>query len=111
MDDASYPWSLQGSILLLSQDNGQLPNITLDELLHLLEPSTVVRRECLVALGIVGLVRPGVDGVVAGLLSTTLAQQQHLLAIMASEAAMLGFDWVVLSEEEFAERLAEPWGN
>jgi hypothetical protein len=54
--------------------------------------------------GIEGILRPGVDGDVAGLLSLTDAFDQVVLAGLESETRRAGFDWALLPEMEFALR-------
>jgi hypothetical protein len=55
-----------------------------------------------------GIVRPGVDGDVAGLLSRTDAFEQNVLAAVESDTLRAGFEWAQLSEEAFELRLSRP---
>jgi hypothetical protein len=64
------------------------------------------RAAALVASGVLGVLRPGVDGDLAGLLSLTNDFEQGLLARLESDARHTGFDWAILSEDDFARRLA-----
>jgi hypothetical protein len=58
----------------------------------------------LARLGIVGTVRPGVDGDVAGLLSLTAGFDDALLRALEYEAKLALFRWSVLTEEDLACR-------
>src|SRR5262249_10781763 len=77
-DDAAVPGWKQGQIILLageetSQRDGGREDLALDKetVLDLFDDDWTTRAAPLASKGVTGLVRPGVDGDVAGLLSLT----------------------------------------
>lgn len=103
-DDAAHPWWMQGQVLLISAAADPPPGIDRKQLLAVLENEWSGTTEQLSALGVIGVVRPGVDGDLAGLLTLTAEVREAGLAALEREARRASFDWSVLSEEVFAER-------
>jgi hypothetical protein len=103
-DDAAFPWWLQGQVVLLSTRDARPPDIDEEMLLALFEEEWTKHGAALAPLGIEGVLRPGVDGDVAGLLSLTDAFEQVLLAALERETRDARLDWALLSESEFAQR-------
>jgi hypothetical protein len=103
-DDPGYPWWLQGQVLLLSATNAAPPEIEGNQLHGLFEGDGTREAQALARLGIVGTVRPGVDGDVAGLLSLTAGFDDALLRALEYEAKLALFRWSVLTEEDLAGR-------
>lgn len=60
----------------------------------------------LTSSGVVGLLRPGVDGDVAGLFSFTRQTHHNLLNALEQEARRAGLSWMLVSEADFAQRLS-----
>jgi hypothetical protein len=104
--EAGFPWWLQGQVALLSEPEAPPPDVAAEALLALIDDDWASRIGALVGEGVMGVVRPGVDGDVAGVLSMTAAFEQNLLAALEREAVEAGFSWAVLSEEEFGRQLA-----
>jgi hypothetical protein len=104
-DDARYPWWLQGQLVMLSPPDAAPPDIDLETLGALLEQDWTRRADSLAARRIDGILRPGVDGDVAGLLSFANAVKQDFLASLERESRLAGFEWAVEAEDAFAERL------
>lgn len=103
-DDAGYPWWLQGQVLLLSPPDAAPPVIERHQLLDLFEEDWSREVATLAAAGVAGIVRPGVDGDLAGLLSFTTGFEDALLAALEHEARGASFEWSVVAEEAFAFR-------
>jgi hypothetical protein len=103
-DDAAHAWWMQGQVLLISTPADPPPGIDRKQLLGVLENEWSGTTEQLSALGVIGVVRPGVDGDLAGLLTLTAEAREASLAALEREAGRASFDWSVLSEEVFAER-------
>lgn len=100
-DDPGYPWWMQGQVLLLSAANATPPEIERNQLLALFEEEWTRDAQALAPAGIVGVVRPGVDGDVAGLLSLSPAFDEIVLQALEHEARLALFEWSVLTEEAF----------
>lgn len=100
-DDAEFPWWMQGQVALLSSPDRPPPNIETAPLLALFGEEWSEHAASLAEAGVTGVVRPGVDGDVAGLLSSTEEVEQMVLSALESEARGAGFDWAVLSESAF----------
>jgi hypothetical protein len=111
-DDAGFPWWQQGQIILLagderSQPNGEREDLAgwdRDTLLDLFDDDWTTRAALLASKGIVGVVRPGVDGDVAGLLSLPEGFLHTALEAVARQARLAGFDWEIVSEDALALR-------
>ena len=106
-DDADHPWWLQGQFALLSPLAAP-PRLSEERPL----PSEVVVEEwasCLGDLaeaGVVAVLRPGVDGDVAGLASRSPDILRQLLEQVCRAAADFGLAFHVAPEDSFMERLS-----
>jgi hypothetical protein len=105
-DDESFPWWLQGQVVVLSSPEAAPPDIDRTTVLSFLTDDWSKRAANLAPAGIAAVMRPGVDGDVAGLLSLTVAFETALLAALEKETSRAGFDWAVLEEDNFSEWLA-----
>lgn len=105
-DDAQYPWWLQGQVVLLSAPDAPAPVCDRKTLLALLGDGWVEAAAALASAGIVGILRPGVDGDLAGLLTFTAAIEESVLAALEREARLAGRTWAALAEDDFARWLA-----
>jgi hypothetical protein len=103
-DDASFPWWMQGQVVLLSGLDASPPEIDEEALLALFDQDWTKRAAPLAAAGIQGIMRPGVDGDVAGLLSLRDEFEQVVLDTLERETRLAGFDFLLLPEEAFALR-------
>jgi hypothetical protein len=103
-DDAGFPWWMQGQVVVLSKPDAPPPNIDEDTLLALFGDDWATHAPSLGPFGIEGIVRPGVDGDVAGLLSLNGAFDDAVLGALESETRRAGVDWAVLTEDAFARR-------
>ncbi|MBN9124945.1 MAG: hypothetical protein BGO99_08765 [Nitrosospira sp. 56-18] len=106
-DEPAFPWWLEGQIVLLSSTEGPPPLLDIKSVISLLDndDSSRQRETCLDA-GILGIIRPGVDGDIAGFLSLDPSIEAQLLSTLEDESTCSGFDWSVLCEAEFGERFA-----
>jgi hypothetical protein len=104
-DDAGFPWWLQGQVVLLSEPDAPPPEIDEGSLLTLFGEEWTERATSLAPVGIEGIVRPGVDGDVAGLLTLTDAFDQVVVAALERETRRAEFDWALLAEETFGKSL------
>jgi hypothetical protein len=98
-EDPGYPWWMQGQVLLLSESNASPPEIERNHLLALFEEEWAREAQALAPFGIVAVVRPGVDGDVAGLLSLTTAFNGVVLAALEHEARLARVEWSILTED------------
>jgi hypothetical protein len=98
-DDAGFPWWLQGQIAMLSETDAPPPQIDEESLLALFEEEWTTHAASLIAAGIRGVIKPGVDGDVAGLLSLTDAFEQAVITALDHETRRAGFEWELVSEE------------
>ena len=104
-DDAEYPWWLQGQVLMLSAVDASPPDVDLQKLFAFFEKEWTRQAAALSARRLVGMLRPGVDGDVAGLLPLTDAFGRAFLATLENEARLGSLNWEVVDEPTFAERL------
>jgi hypothetical protein len=103
-DDAGCPWWLQRQVVLLTDPDAAPPDIDSATLLALLGDGWSTKATPLAAAGVRGIMRPGVDGDVAGLLALTDAFDESVLTALARETGLAGVDWAVLPETAFALR-------
>ena len=54
--------------------------------------------------GLIAVVRPGVDGDVAGLLTLAIDAREASLAALERECRHAAFGWAVVTEDQFAAR-------
>lgn len=100
-DDSWFHWNMQGQIALLSESDGNLPEIDKQTLFGLFEDTWVESATDFQDIGIKGIMRPGVDGDLAAFLSLTKEFEKNLLTAMENETRAAGFDWAIVSEDEF----------
>jgi hypothetical protein len=105
-DDEGFPWGMQAQAVLLSQAEAPPPGIDEPQLLALFDDDWTAHAASLAAEAIEGVVRPGVDGDVAGVLTLSEPFEQALVGAIEREARGLGAEWAIVSEEFFAEKLA-----
>lgn len=105
-EDAEYPWWLQGEGLMLSAVDAEPPDVDLETLFSFLDDGWTRQTATMAARGLVGMMRPGVDGDVAGLLSLTDAFGRAFLGTLENEARLASLNWEVVDERTFAERLS-----
>lgn len=107
-DDADHPWWLQGQFALLSPPAAASPRLGEEQPL----PSELVGEEwasCLGDLaeaGVVAILRPGVDGDVAGLASRSPDILRQLLEHVRRAAADFGLAFHAAPEDAFMKRLS-----
>jgi hypothetical protein len=108
-DSAEFPWTMQGAIAFLSAPAQPAPKLSLELVLSMSEPIAVLDGRSMAAMGVRALLRPGVDGAVAGLFTTDLEVEAESLAAIFHEAIERGFDWHLVTESDFVDLIAEPW--
>ena len=106
-DDPAFPWWMQGQVVLLSTPEAGPPELDSEFLISLVDKDDWSNQEKILSeAGILGIVRPGVDGDVAGLLSLASSFEPIVLSALEEESARAGFEWDVLDEDMFSVRLA-----
>jgi len=113
--DSGCPWSLQGQALLLSEIQSPMPRLESVPLDVLLSDDWWQLAPPLRAAGVEAVVRPGVDGAVAGLWWLEAERgheptglQQRWRQALAHEVAAGAASLSRVSEDEFRQRLAQP---
>jgi hypothetical protein len=101
-NDPAYPWWLHGQVLLLSAKDGAPPDMERGQLLALSDEDWTTAAHRLAPLGISGVLRPGVDGDVAGLFCLTEGFYEVGLAALEREARAASFGWSIVTEDDFA---------
>jgi len=107
-DDPDHPWWMQAQILLLSDRSAAPPDLDHAAAFALCDDLWVKKGRDLLARGLTGLVRPGVDGDVAGLWIPDPAQRSAVLGALEARARGTGHPWRELDEPSFAEQLSGP---
>lgn len=105
LDDSMWSWETQ--IILLNEPEQVLPEIDWQTLLSLFEDDWLLHGSRLQSIGVQAVVRPGVDGCIAGILFLTDAFRHTFLELLENQSRAAGFDWQVLSEANFASALAD----
>jgi len=113
--DSGCPWALQGQALLLSEIQSPMPRLGAVPLDVLLSDDWCQLAPPLRAAGVEAVVRPGVDGAVAGLWWLEAERgreptglQQRWRQALAREVAAGAASLSRVSEDEFRQRLAQP---
>ena len=107
-DDAGYPWWNQAQFALISSASASSPDF--DKIAF--NPADLFEREwsegfgSLQSLGVQAILRPGVDGDVAGLLCASSQVRDRIEATLSHCAREFGMSLQYVSEAEFAEALA-----
>jgi hypothetical protein len=107
-DDTGYPWWSQDQFALLSSAGASSPDF--DRIAF--DPATLFEAEwseCLgrlLPLGVQAILRPGVDGDVAGLLCASNEVRNRFESILCGAAKQFGMSLEYVSEAEFVEALA-----
>jgi hypothetical protein len=107
-DDAGYPWWGQGQFALVSAASASLPDLDKIEF----DPAALFESEWPEAFvrlrpqGVLAMLRPGVDGDVAGLLCASSELRDRFEAILARHAGEFGTSLRYVSETEFGGALA-----
>jgi len=104
-DDPEFPWWLQGQAVLLSREDGEAPDIDQRTIVMLLHDDWAERAATLATRGIEAVVRPGVDGDVAGILSLSDSFDEQLLVSLEREARQDGITFSMVSEAALLEPL------
>ena len=102
-EDAGFPWWLQGQVVLLSNPDADPPAVDEPTLLALFENDWTRRGAALGSIGVEGVVRPGVDGDVAGILTLTDTFDARLLESLERDARGAGLTWAPVSETALLE--------
>jgi hypothetical protein len=105
-DDAGFPWHLQGQVALLFPLDAKPPQLTRKELMSVLDRGWRELQDRVKFPHLLGLMRPGVDGDVAGIWSFDKAFTKALLHQLEMEAHRMGFECQLVSENLFAESIA-----
>jgi hypothetical protein len=106
-DTGAAPWCMQGQILLLSDPAASLPVLHRREWGALCSDEWALRTARLSAQGVIGAMRPGVDGDLAGLFAPHAAGAARALEAFAEAAAAANVSWdIVRDEDAFKARLA-----
>lgn len=103
--DSAYPWRLQGQVAVLSALDAEPPRIDRKTLLSLIGDDWTKHAAQLHSCGIVGVLRPGVDGDIAGVLSLTDEFTATLIKALERAARLAKFNWLWLSENGFIDML------
>jgi hypothetical protein len=111
-DDAGFPWWQQGQIVLLvgedaphrDSERADLGAWNKDTVLDLFDDDWTTRAAPLASNGVAAVVRPGVDGDVAGLLALTEGFLHPALEAIARQARLAGFDWEMVPEKALTLR-------
>jgi hypothetical protein len=107
-DDSGYPWWAQGQFVLLSPKAASAPDFTQIEF----NPAALFEREwpeCfgkLQRLGVQAILRPGVDGDVAGLLCASIDVRHRFETILSRSVEEFGVSLQYVGEAQFAGALA-----
>lgn len=101
-DDGGFPWWLQGQVVVLSPVEGPPPNLSEATWRSLFNEDWLQAAMMLDANGVEGVLRPGVDGDVAGLFTWTETIERAILNAMELEARAAALECVDVPEAGFA---------
>jgi hypothetical protein len=101
-----FSWQMQGQVGLLLPSGSPAPQLDRKGLRLLIASE---RGDTPMRLGLndaLGLIRPGVDGAVAGIWSFNRAFARALMTKLESEAIRMGFEFRIVTEASFTDLLA-----
>ncbi len=96
-----FPWDMQGQIILLCPRGSQPPVLDRNTLFSIMKDNLKADFNMLSLIGVQAIIYPGVDGDVAGILSSSQAFESEVLRAIESEAIRSGFGWQVVAEDDF----------
>lgn len=102
-EDAAFPWWLQGQLVLLSDPKADSSTVDERSVLALIDDDWARRAAPLAAHGVEGVVRPGVDGDLAGVLALNDRLDSRMLASLEREAHQAGMSFSVVPEAALVE--------
>jgi hypothetical protein len=92
---------------LLSEPEESPPDLDQSRLFSLFGGDWTALASLLESSGVLGVLRPGIDGDIAGLLSFSDEFEREVVAALERKARSAGFDWSLASEDDFARQLAD----
>ena len=108
-DAPGYAWDSQAQVVLISEHHAPAPIVSRDTLQALAGDNWIrhaaTEQKTPRAHHLVGVMRPGVDGDIAGILSLTPAFTRSLTRALQTTAHRAGFAWQSLSEQAFTNAL------
>ena len=105
-EDVEYPWWLQGTLVLLSDPESPPPDVDRQQFVALLRGGPSADDLQLVNAAVSAVLRPGVDGDVAGLLSRDATFVERFVGAAGRACSARGIAWSVVTEQEFTAGLA-----
>jgi len=99
--DAGAPWTLQGQVLLGSQPDDVPKGLGSGDLTEFLGDRWYDRIN-----NLLWILRPGVDGDVAGIRASSPQNSEVLFSTMSKLCSQAEIDWLVVEEDEFGDQLA-----
>jgi hypothetical protein len=104
-DASLFSWEMQGQVLLVSPPQRPLPALEWTDMLSITGRQSAITGDALRGIGVEALVFPGVDGDVAGVVSSTSAVEERILTELRAEAEAAGFSWRTVTENDFMQVL------
>jgi hypothetical protein len=105
-DDPGFPWWLQGQLVVVSTGDSS-PDLDREALLAFVDPAKSLTRGDLSSLGAVAVLRAGVDGDVAGIVSSSPGVEATVIESLQVAASEAGYAWLMLDEADFASALSD----
>lgn len=106
-DDACFSWSLQGQMAFLSDPSSPAPDLRGVISKAWWRKYQAAPQEVIARYGLMGVLRPGVDGDVLGILFRSSADKDQFLAALQKEAKSSGMHLKMCDETEFMDSLAQ----
>jgi hypothetical protein len=104
-DDPGFPWWMQGQLALLSDAAAAPPDVDRATLLAMLQSDWTQHAVHPRHAGVSAVIRPGVDGDVAGVLCLETGLEERLLAALEAASRDARCEWRVVTEEELGALL------
>lgn len=99
-DDGGFPWWLQGQVVVLSRQDGPPPDLTATLWHALLEDEWLDALMDVDDRNVFGIVRPGVDGAVAGIFTSVPDVERAVIDALRHEAEAAGVEWAEVAEDD-----------
>lgn len=103
---AGFGWSEQGQVALLSDIDAPPPELDRQDIVDLTSDAWASQCLALSSAGVLGALRPGVDGDVAGLFCAAEAFHRITRDALKSSTANAGAEWITANDDRsFSEQL------
>ncbi len=98
---AYFSWEMQSTVATLSDSKKPVPTIDIKTLKNLVDNKSWIATSKAIQSDIIGILKPGTDGSVAGLLFFSNETKAAFVRVIRSTASKYGIEVMLVEEEDF----------